>query len=204
MTPTIGWSDFAKGRNRKGTGYSYSILLDWEITKLVEYAWDKRQPGHGESDTSRKVVVPVGTHGCMGEPWFYSPYVLLTEGMDAVQAKVMRRQPGEDIFVRNYISSFDANTFGLALMPEPAKFVSIVCYSAEALLENNGTRSTDCEWEIVTIIASPVEREPMSPLTMARNQLEKAGGTKGTYTAEQYAESIYYWSQRVPILDDEK
>ena len=202
MTPTIGWSDFAKGRNRKGTGYSYSVLCDAGVVSLVQDSWDGRQPGQGESDTSRKVVVPVPACGICFTPYFYSPYILLTDGMDAVQAKVMRRQPGEDIFVRNYISSFDANTFGLK--PEPAKFVSIVCYSAEALLENGGTRSTDCEWEIVTIIASPVEREPMSPLTMARNQLEKAGGTKGVYTAEQYAEAIYYWSQRVPILDDEK
>jgi len=194
-TPTIGWSEFAKGRNRKGTGYSYTSLSHDELVEFVRDNWHNRQAGHGESDTSRKVVIPLPADIFD----FYCPYVILRLEYP-VKAVSTCRQKGEDAFVRNYISTADAEKMGLK--PEKAKYVSVVCYSAEALLENGGTRSTDCEWEIVTIIASPVEKEPMSPLTMARNQLEKAGGTKGVYTAEQYAEAIYYWSQRVPILDD--
>jgi hypothetical protein len=36
----------------------------------------------------------------------------------------------------------------------------------------------------------------MHPLAMARNQLEKPGGTKGEYTAQQYAEAIWFHSQK--------
>ena len=41
----------------------------------------------------------------------------------------------------------------------------------------------------------------MPPVTMARNMLEKEGGTKSVYTAEEFAEAIYYWSQRIRIKE---
>jgi hypothetical protein len=83
------------------------------------------------------------------------------------------------------------------LVEVPAKRVDVVCYSAEALLENNGTRThLDCNWEIVCLLASTGEKEPMLPLAMARNYLEMPGGTKGEYTAKEFAEAIYYWSSK--------
>jgi hypothetical protein len=36
----------------------------------------------------------------------------------------------------------------------------------------------------------------MDPLTMARNMLAKPGGTPCDYTAEQFAEAVWYWSRR--------
>jgi hypothetical protein len=63
----------------------------------------------------------------------------------------------------------------------------------------NRNRGTDifAGWEIISINARATEQEePMDPLTMARNFLVKTGGTKGVYSAEQFAESIWYWSQR--------
>jgi hypothetical protein len=35
---------------------------------------------------------------------------------------------------------------------------------------------------------------------MARNQLEAAGGTKGTYSSEEYAQAILYHSTRKDIM----
>jgi len=93
----------------------------------------------------------------------------------------------------------EMRTSGLALPLEPAKFVTAACYSAAALEENDEERSTDCDWEIVCLICSPVEKEPMHPLAMARNALEKAGGTMSKYTAQEFAEAIWYWSQRVKV-----
>ncbi len=36
----------------------------------------------------------------------------------------------------------------------------------------------------------------MDPLTMARNMLAKPGGTPCRYSADDFAESVWYWSAR--------
>ena len=86
---------------------------------------------------------------------------------------------------------------------EEARFASVVLYSADTLLENGGARTTDADWEVVALIAGPVEVEPMDPLTMARNMLEKPGGTWCAYTAGEFAESIWYWAARAKAHGEE-
>ena len=85
----------------------------------------------------------------------------------------------------------------------PAKHVEIVLYRRDVLGADERSLSwlfeptKFAEWEIISINARATEEEePMDPLTMARNYLEKTGGTKGVYTAQQFADSIWYWSQR--------
>lgn len=194
--PSFGWSDFALKRHRPGSGCSYSILSNEEVLNLVEDNWHKRIPGNGETTLDRKVLVPVDPK------YFVCSSVLLTEQMknawvNPIKAKVGRRQEGEDLRITHSLSKFWNFVQRIKAKPEVAKFANIVCYSREALLENGGTVSTNCDWEIVALLASPVEKEPMHFLTMARNMLEKPGGTKGEYTAQELVESIYYWSQRL-------
>jgi hypothetical protein len=77
---------------------------------------------------------------------------------------------------------------------QKAKYASVVLYRHDVLAENN-ERETDAEWEIVAIKARVTEEEePMDPYTMARNFLHLKGGTKGDFTAEQFAKSIVYWN----------
>lgn len=77
---------------------------------------------------------------------------------------------------------------------QPAKFVSVVLYHADVLSEDSD-RSSDADWEIIAIKArTSQEEEPMDPYTMARNFLHLKGGTKGDFTAQQFAESILYWN----------
>jgi hypothetical protein len=77
---------------------------------------------------------------------------------------------------------------------QQAKYASVVLYRWDVLNENN-ERETDAEWEIVCIKArTSEEEEPIDPMTMARNFLHLAGGTKGDFTAEQFAKSIVYWN----------
>ena len=59
-------------------------------------------------------------------------------------------------------------------------------------MENGGVKSGDFDWEIVAILAGPLEKDPMMPLILARNFQPNPGGTKATYTFEQLAESIFY------------
>lgn len=81
-----------------------------------------------------------------------------------------------------------------------AKHAQVVLYRADVLAENN-ERETDSEWEIVAIKArTSEEEEPMDPYTMARNFLHLTGGTKGDFSAEQFAKSIVYWNTHCMMM----
>lgn len=187
--PTIGWSQFALDRHKPGTGHSYSTLSNEEVTELVHTHWERRQPGQGETGLDRKVVVPVPPQS------FRCTTVKIFEAMP-LDAQVTRRQPHEDFYVEVSTPVWRPKP-GWMIETESVNFASVVLYNKDTLVENGGKRSTDADWEIVCLLASPVEKEPMHPLVMARNMLEKPGGTKSTYTAQEFAEAIYYWSQRV-------
>jgi hypothetical protein len=82
-----------------------------------------------------------------------------------------------------------------------AKHVFVVLYSKEVLGDE---ATSDADWEIVSINARESEiEEPMDPMTMARNFLVLEGGTKGDFTAQQFAESIVFWSTHA-LVDQEK
>lgn len=194
--PTIGWSSFATKNARKESGNSYSILSPEEVVSLIQQNWDRRTPGAGESGIDRKVLVPVpAAIEPLYKPMFFCPpRVRLVTGMPIkAQVAPRRGQEGkEDPSIELWIDSADAEQYGLDEIP--ATNVNIVCYSADALLEGGGERTTDCEWEIVTILADSGADEPMHPLTMARNLLGMPGGTvpeKG-YTAEEFAQAVWF------------
>lgn len=187
--PYLGISKFAFQRHYvNNKGRSYTTLSPEALITLVKDNWNFAIPGNGEKDLTRKILIPIPE--CLHEH-FHCPTIKLKKGMK-LKSKVSQRQKGEDLYVSTFLKKglFDSYE------PESPKSVKIVCYSKEALLENNGERSTNSEWEIVSIICSAEENEPMYPLTLARNYLEKPGGTYGDYSAKEFAESIYYWSQR--------
>lgn len=192
MTPTIGWSNFALRSHNIYSGNSYTNLSETDVIDLVKNSWDKRTPGNGEKDLSRKVLVPITFEAGT----FFLPMVDLDERMK-VYARIVKRQEGEKPYLETYVDADEICELGIKLK-EP-KFVNIVCYSAEALTENGGERTTNDEWEIVCILASMVEKEPMTGLDMSRNMLEKVGGTKSEYSAQEFAEAIWYWSGLVKV-----
>lgn len=114
---------------------------------------------------------------------FYSALIELNEDTK-LRAEYSSRRIGEAPFIR----------IGAKAPKQLAKYVTFVCYRHDVLDENN-ERETDAEWEIVAIKARVTEEEePMDPYTMARNFLHLKGGTKGDFTAEQFAKSILYWN----------
>lgn len=177
---TIGWSDFARLRNCEG--HTYFTGTDEELIERVRKHWEIGHPGLGRDDRSKVFVVPVETDGFVAS-------TILIDNTEELEAVVMQRQPGESSYI--HVRGKGPT--------EPVLYAKVVLYSAEALLENGGSRSTDCDWEIVALIASTVEDEPMFPLTMARNMLHKIGGTPCEYTAEEFAEAIWYWSKRCKV-----
>jgi hypothetical protein len=114
---------------------------------------------------------------------FQSAIVHLSEDTK-LTANYAPRRLGEAAFIR---VSAKANK-------QRAKHASVVLYRHDVLAENN-ERETEAEWEIVCIKARVTEEEePMDPYTMARNFLHLAGGTKGDFSAEDFAKSIVYWN----------
>lgn len=114
---------------------------------------------------------------------FYSAIVPLTEETKLV-ASYAPRQLGEKPFIR--VAAHGTK--------QRAKYASVVLYRADVLAADDD-RSTDADWEIIAIKArTSEEEEPMDPYTMARNFLHLKGGTKGDFTAEQFAQSIVYWN----------
>ena len=180
---TVGWSQFALDRHKKGTGNSYFNCSTNEVLTRVVENFDKAYPGQGETDLTRKIIVPIAPKS------FFTSLAPLQEGMP-VRAAVTVRQEGEDPYVETFITTEDANRLGIEAYK--AEYVNVVLYSDEALTENGGERTTNTDWEVVCILASRYEIEPMPPLTMARNFLEKPGGTKSVYSAQEFAEAIYF------------
>ena len=103
-----------------------------------------------------------------------------------LHAQFHRRQAHEEGFIRVTAEG----------PREKARFASVVLYSADTLQENEGRRSGDFDWEVVCLIAGPTETESMDPLTMARNFLEKPGGTYCEYSAREFAEAVWFWAGR--------
>lgn len=114
---------------------------------------------------------------------FFSAIVKLDKDMKLTTNYAPRRL-GEASFIR----------ISAKAKKQPAKYAQLVLYRHDVLAENN-ERETDAEWEIVCIKARVTdEEEPMDPYTMARNFLHLAGGTKGDFSAEDFAKSIVYWN----------
>lgn len=185
MLPTIGWTKFALDRHMlPGQGLSYFSWNYSSIPAMVQANWANRKPGHGETGLDRKVVVPL-----VDPSGFYCPPRIPLMPELTLQVEVKKRQAHEDPYIEVACEIGIAHLWGFK--PTLAKSVEIVCYAADVLLENGGTKDTDCDWEIVAVLCHDDQKEGMEPLTMARNFLQKPGGTFTPYTAEQFAEAIY-------------
>jgi hypothetical protein len=177
----IGWSTFALQRNVAADQASRFLGDPQELLPLIQRHWASRQPGTGRKDLSQVVVVPI-QEGDLTK-YFSSSWIPIEEASQ-FEVSLRRRQPHEDPYL--YTTALGT--------PLPVRRASVVLYSKETLLENGGTCEGPYEWEIVAVLAGPWEQEPMMPLTMARNYLEKTGGTYAPYTSQQLAESIYHWA----------
>ena len=125
---------------------------------------------------------------------FKCPFVKINEDTKLKTEWVCRRENEESyIQVR-------------ALNGEPlkARKVEFILYRHDVLSENN-EQSTGAEWELISIHALPegIEKLPMGPVTMMRNQLELKGGTAASYSSEEWAEAVKFW-QKYAALEPKK
>jgi hypothetical protein len=176
-TPTIAMSELALEHDAIKYRRSPAMLID-----LVHKYWSCREPGVGRKNLNEVVVVPIRNPKDLYH--FRNNWTDIST-TSRITGKVVRRQPHEDPYVA-------LRGRGKAL---PTKVAKVVLYSATTLLQDDGKRSSNADWEIVAILTGPWVNEPMNPLTMARNFLRKPGGTFAPYTAHQFADAVWFWSQ---------
>jgi hypothetical protein len=178
---SIAWTDFARGRHLAPNGKSWFRGTEQDLLALVQGAWASRQPGFGRTGLDKVVVVSIPTDNVVGTT------ATIRDGVQ-LHAAVTRRRDLEDPYVGVVADA----------APDPVTHAEVVLYNRE-MLRSDGEKDFTADWGVVSLNASSIKDEPMNPLTMARNMLEKPGGSKATYTAEQFAEAVYYWSQKATV-----
>ena len=124
---------------------------------------------------------------------FFSGVVTLTEGAELVGSFKARRE-GET--PRKELLAKGANKI-------PAAQVDIVLYRSDVLAENgdNSLESSEANWEVISINASPVEGEiPINPMTLMHNHFGSDGGTTTNMTDAEFVaalrEGFSFWSDK--------
>jgi hypothetical protein len=83
-------------------------------------------------------------------------------------------------------------------LPE-AKYITAVLYHKDVLAEDND-RSTDAEWELVTVLCQMDVDEPMAPSTLMANHFKADGGTDTQMGPKRFEEALRksynYWKSR--------
>jgi len=189
--PTVGINDCV----RRQTPESEFSHFDgpWEnLVEMVESRLHHTQnlkPGY--RDGVILIVVP---------PTAFFTSIVPTETVKKWEVKFEPRQEGEKPVRKIY--GYGAKS--------QAKYVEIVLYHHD-VLEEDGDACTDCNYEIVSINASPVDGPvPMNNTTRARNVLHEPGGTDPKLeekTKEELivfiresAEATMFWSRHTMVM----
>ncbi|MEA1882608.1 MAG: DUF3228 family protein [Candidatus Marinimicrobia bacterium] len=175
-------------RQVKGSGKTYSDSLSFE--EISEDAANQMADGQFKEGYREGVRIVMGRAVLASK--FVCPFVKIEENTELV-AKLVRRRPEEKPYIQTRAKSGT---------PLKAGRIEYILYRHDVLAEND-EQSTDAEWELVSIHAIPegVDKLPMGPVTMMRNQLELKGGTKAHYSSEEWAEAVKFW-QEYAALDD--
>lgn len=176
-------SDFVKGFSTR-IGHNSYFEGSWiELEQLVMKHFDNNEPGTGSVDGD-VILVNVPAEG------FHTSIIEITDdNRDFVEEVEYVRQTGEKPVITRVMKNVEKPA---------AKFAKIVIYRADALAKDND-RSTDAEWEIVSVNAQNEENVPMSPTTMMRNSLNEVGGTYREYNQKQWDEAYSYWDNHASI-----
>jgi len=183
---TVGINDFVR-RQVKGSGKTYSSLSYQDITKYAEDAINGNNYEKGYRDGV--VVIKIDKKKL---DKFHCPFTKITSNTK-LKAIVTKRQPVEESYVQLRALNGVSLDIGSA---------QIILYRKDVLAETNDN-CTDKDWELIAFHAIPkfIDKMPMGPVTMMRNQLELSGGTKAYYSSEEWAKSVNFW-QKYAVLEE--
>jgi hypothetical protein len=168
-------------RQTQNSGKTYTTLSFEEICKIAENQLEKGLYKKGYRDGVILISVPSeNIHN------FFCPYTKITDDTKLI-AKLERRRPEEEPYIQ--IRALNGS-------PLQAGKVDLILYHYDVLKETNEQESHGT-WELIAFHAIPkgIDKMPMGPITMMRNQLELPGGTKGNYNSNEWAESVNFWQK---------
>ena len=177
-------------RQKKNTGKTYSLKLSFE--DIAQHAQNQMLKGEFVDGYRDGVRVVFANKTIINK--FICPYVKIDQNTK-LKASLISRLKGEDPYIK---------ITALSGIPLKTGSVEIICYRNDVLKEN-GENSTTADWELVSFHAIPagLDRMPMGPVTMMRNQLGLKGGTKAFYKSDSWAESVRFWQKYAPIEKSE-
>ena len=176
-------------RQIAGSGKTYSPLLSFE--QIATHASEQLDKGNFKQGYRDGVIIVNADPDYTQQ--FKCPFVKINKDTK-LKAEFVCRRENEEPYIQ--VRALNGN-------PLIAGKVEFILYHHDVLAENN-EHSTDAEWELISIHALPegIEKLPMGPITMMRNQLELKGGTAASYSTEEWAQAVNFW-QKFAALDQE-
>tara|TARA_B100000029_G_scaffold95182_2_gene85375 strand:- start:1336 stop:1917 length:582 start_codon:yes stop_codon:yes gene_type:complete len=181
-------NNFVK-RQTEGSGKSYSSYLTFEqIAKHAEEQLHKGQFSKGY----REGVLIVDSNPSYVK-YFKCPFVKIDKNT-ILKAEWICRRSDEEPYIQ--IRALNGS-------PLKAGKVVFILYHHD-VLDETSEQTTNADWELISIHALPegIEKLPMGPVTMMRNQLELKGGTAAHYPSDKWAESVQFWQKYAPLLTE--
>jgi len=180
---TVKFSNFVR-RQTPSSEFSHFMITEDQVLDRVNGNWHNYKEGYRDG----VILIPVAPDD------FYSSIVKLEAG-DFLIGQYKARREGETPRKSTYV--YRPHHPGEKL---PAKQVDIVLYRADVLAED-GDRSTDADWEIISINANPVEGEMPIPVgALVANHLHLSGGTATNMTDAEFVaklrESVLFWADK--------
>ncbi len=182
----VGVNDFVR-RQLEGSGKTYSKSMTFdEIAKHAE----EQMIRNAFSEGYRKGVLVVNADNSIIDN-FICPFVLIKQDTLLI-SKFVKRQENEEPFIQTRALNGSLLKTGK---------VELILYRHDVLKENN-ENTTKAEWELISINSVPegIDKMPIGPVTMMRNQFNLNGGTKAFYSSNEWANSVRFY-QQYAILD---
>ena len=195
--PTIGIGGFCEKGNVGDRSRTMFLPVteagapDWPLLiSRVQAAWDDRRPGNRDGI----VLVPLEV---IGQNFATCPIVVLKEG-DLLGGEFVPRRGVDELPRKQTYVIDDGSELVLA------SHVDVVVYRAD-VLDETGHRSTEMEWEVVTLLGKPTAQgEPIAPMTLSYNHFELSGGSSTGMDAAGYEEamreSIVFWWNKARLM----
>lgn len=175
-------SQFAVNRHTAHSEFSHFTGTWDQLVLRTLQNWDKQKPGYRDG----VILVPVEPDG------LFTNICQLKEGAQLV-GEYKARRPGEE-------PRKSTGVVGGKKMP--AQSCDIVCYRAD-VLDEDGDRSTDADWEIISVNASPFTADVEVPIptgALIANHLHLDGGTETHMTDEEFVaalrKSVEFWKDK--------